>query len=130
MRASHLVPLLAVILAASACSTTVVDTGREPARITIRDDWVMGFMGGLVMTEGVNVTRRCPDGVARVVTGQSLPNLLVQIGTAGLVSPRSVEVTCAAGPAAERIGRELWLDGEEWMERGRKHRHRHHFHGR
>ena len=101
MRPLHLVPLMVALVALSGCYTTVVDTGREPSRRTVRDEWVMGFASGLIMAEDVALARRCPAGVARVKTEQSLPNFLVQAVTAGVLSPRSVEVTCAAGAGEE-----------------------------
>jgi hypothetical protein len=129
MRASYTVALLATLVGLSGCYTTVVDTGREPAHRTVRDGWVMGYASGLIMVEEPSIARRCPFGVARVVTEQSVPNLLVQVATAGLLSPRSVEVTCAAGP--EAAGFEWQPRTDDWRAEGRHHghsRHRHHGH--
>jgi len=144
MRAWHVVPLLALTLLASGCYTTVVETGREPSRRKFRDDWVMGFASGLIMVERVNAAGHCANGVARVKTETSLANFAVQTLTAGLLSPRTVEVTCAAGPArrfewaVEReFGRELGRQMErafrdrERMERARvrlRLSREHHFH--
>ena len=98
MRSWKIVPLLALALLASGCYTTVVETGRAPSHQKFRDEWVMGFASGLIMPERVHAARRCLHGVARVKTEQSLQNFAVQTVTAGLLSPRTVEVTCAAGP--------------------------------
>ena len=144
MRTWHVVPLLGLALLASGCYTTVVETGREPSRRKFRDDWVMGFASGLVMVERVNAERYCANGVARVKTETSLANFVVQTVTAGVLSPRSVEVTCAAGPARRfewavehEFGRELGRQMErafrerEGRERGRvrlRLSREHHFH--
>ena len=145
MRAWHVVALLALTLTASGCYTTVVDTGREPSRRKFRDDWVMGFASGLVMVERVNVERRCPAGVARVKTETSFANFLVQTLTAGLLSPRTVEVTCAADHEhgfewafgrelrhelehefEHELQHELEVEIQRELERGMERAHRHH----
>jgi hypothetical protein len=131
MRAIYLLPIAALLVSASGCYRTVVDTGREASRVRVKDEWVMGFASGLFMPGRVDAARRCPNGVARVVTEASFANLVVQTLTAGLLSPRSVEVTCAAS-GRPGFGRARgWGDGR-WGERrhgpGGRHFHHHHHH--
>jgi hypothetical protein len=121
MRAALVLPLAALLATTSGCYKTVVDTGRVPSRMQVRDEWVMGFAAGMVMPQRVDAARRCPTGVARVTTKASFANLVVQTVTAGILSPRTVEVTCAAfGPPGFGPGRG-WgpggPDAREWGDR-------------
>lgn len=126
MRVMVAVAALAVLVGLTGCSTSVVDTGLEPSRRMVRDDFVLGFASGLLMVENVRPTRMCRGQVARVVTGVSAGNLLVQTLTAGIVSPRTVTVTCARGSGEdfilirnEREGRRFRMEREFQMRRMR-----------
>ena len=79
------------------CYRADVTTGLAPSGAVVEDAWVLGFAGGLVMVDDVDASE-CRNGIARLMTRQSFMNLVVNVLTAGIVSPMSVRVECAARP--------------------------------
>lgn len=86
---------LALSLTLSGCFHATVTTGTPapqaaPESRTFASSWLWG----LVPPATINPT--CPRGLARVETQVSVPNRLVSWLTAGIYTPMSIVVTCAA----------------------------------
>ena len=56
------------------------------------------YLGGLVAPSAAEVGARCGWGIASVETRFSPANVLVTVATAGIYSPRTLVVRCAAAP--------------------------------
>ena len=111
MRVGRLLALAAVVVATSACYHQVIQTGRTPGTTVVDKPFAMSFIYGLVPVPDIDVSAQCRTGIATVVTEMSVVNGLVHIVTFGLVSPRHVTVTCAAG-AGVRSGTEFYVARE------------------
>lgn len=99
----RLLPLLLISIfafALSGCYQAQVTTDRAPSGQTIEKNWATGHVFGLI-TPGadINAADRCPNGVSRVETGLSFPNMVVSAipFVALFYSPMTVKVTCAEG---------------------------------
>ena len=88
--------ILAPPLLLTGCYHAVIETGRQPSGQTIERPWASGFIAGLIGPDAVNTASQCPNGVARVETYHSIPNVLAQMITGSLYSPMTIEVHCAA----------------------------------
>jgi hypothetical protein len=88
------------LLASTACYHVVVDTGRPPSPTVIDKPWAPAFLGGLVPPEPVDAAAKCPNGVSKVESQMSFPNLLASFLTSGLYTPMTITVTCAAAAGA------------------------------
>lgn len=88
--------LLLVLFSTSACYHAEVVTGRPASDQVVEKEWVLGFVGGLVVPNEINVEEECPYGVARVETKLSFLNQLVAALTSGIFTPMHVTVTCAS----------------------------------
>lgn len=88
--------IAALAVAASGCYRATVETGRQASGQTISVAFAHSFLIGLIPPSTVSAAQRCPNGVARVQTVHTFPNLLVQGITFGLYSPMSIRVDCAA----------------------------------
>lgn len=91
---------LAIVLAlttSAACYHAVVETGRPAGTTVVQKSWVNTFVFGLVPASDIDVSARCPGGVARVETQQTFVNGLVGLITLGIYTPQSATITCAAG---------------------------------
>ena len=98
--------VLGVLLLSGACYHATIETGRTPSTEKVTQKWAMGFAWGLVPPPTVETATRCPNGVARVETYHSFLNSLVGILTSGIVTPITIEVTCAA-PGSSDAGAEV-----------------------
>lgn len=101
MNKLRLVALLAV-LSGTGCYHAVIDTGRTPSGQTVKKEWAHGFAFGLVPPDVMSTAQQCPDGVARVETQHSFMNQLAYLITAGIYSPMTIEVQCAAPAGGEQ----------------------------
>lgn len=83
---------------------TVVDTGLQPSMQTIEKTFASSWIYGLVPPATVDVAEGCEHGAARVETQLSFVNQLVGILTAGIYTPMTITVTCAARPMGSESG--------------------------
>jgi hypothetical protein len=88
--------LLLAAIALSGCYHATVVTGLEPSLNVIERDFASSWVYGLVPPKTVETMAECPDGVARVETQLSFVNQLVSFLTAGIYTPMTIVVTCAA----------------------------------
>ena len=87
--------ILAGSLLLSGCYHIVVTSGATPGPVVVDRPWQHSFIGGLVPPPELNVKELCPNGVAKVETLQSAPNILATI-MVGVYTPVAAKVTCAA----------------------------------
>ena len=90
--------LLPMVLFASGCVHSVVDTGLQPGPVGYVEEWETAWLIGAVAAR-VDATEACEGPWARVETQQSLLNGIVTIMTLGIYAPHQVEVICASLPA-------------------------------
>ena len=83
----------AVIL--SGCYHATIETGLAPSAQTLSREWAPGWIYGLVPPSSTETQQRCPNGVAKIDTQLSFPNMLVGYITFGIFTPMSIVVTCA-----------------------------------
>src|SRR5512132_3244969 len=95
----RLIPLLALCFAG--CYHASVETGRAPGPQHIEKGWVASYLGGTVGPSTVDVKAACANGVSKVETKHSFLNGLVGGLTLAIYTPMTIEVTCAAAPAAQ-----------------------------
>lgn len=89
--------LLLVVVLASGCYHATVETGLMPSAQTIEKPWAAGWLYGLVPPSTLETQQKCTNGVAKVETQLSFPNMLVgSYLTLGIYTPMSIKVTCAA----------------------------------
>lgn len=88
------------LLLTSACYHATVETGAAPSDQVVERCCEAAFLGGLVPPKTVRSVAACPAGVAKVETSRSFSNLVFTALTAGLYSPMSVRITCAAADSA------------------------------
>jgi Bor protein len=89
---------LAATLVVGGCYHATVDTGATPSAQVVERCCQAGFLGGLVSPKPVRTEAACSHGVARVETSRSFSNVVFTVLTAGLYSPMSMRITCAAPP--------------------------------
>lgn len=90
--------LVASCLAATACFTTTVRSGKPPAPATVEHDgkWHHGLVYGLAELSGpYDLQEMCPNGWAEITTETSFVNGIAQSFTSNIYSPQSVTVRCA-----------------------------------
>ncbi len=95
---SRLVPLLALCF--MGCYHASVETGRAPGSQHIEKGWAASYLGGLVGPSTIEARAACPNGISKVETKHSFLNGLVGGLTLAIYTPMSIDVTCAAAPAA------------------------------
>ena len=96
-------PALVVIVGAvlaGGCYHATVETGAAPSEQVVERCCAAAFLGGLVPPKPVKAEAACPHGVARVETSRSFSNVVFTVLTAGLYSPMSMRITCAAADSA------------------------------
>jgi hypothetical protein len=97
---NRMILLLSISSLVAGCYTSTITTGLPAGTKTIEKKWAASWIVGLVPPKAVDAAADCPDGVAKVVTQQSFPNMLVRALTLGIYSPTSIVVTCARGANA------------------------------
>lgn len=100
MKSRQLLALAGLVVVLSACFQQVVNTGRPAGATTVDQKWVSTWIFGLVEAKPIDVRAQCPQGVARVRTGQSFLNGLAGGLTLGIWTPQEVSITCASGSAS------------------------------
>lgn len=88
--------LLAVPVIYTGCYHATIDTGLAPSGETVEEAWAHSFIGGLVPPSTVETAAQCPNGVASVETQLSFLNMVANAVTAGIYSPMTITVRCAA----------------------------------
>jgi Bor protein len=79
----------------AACYHATIVTGRPESQTVIEKEWATSFIDGLVPPDIMDVSKDCPDGVAKVETEHSFLNVLVGAITFGIFTPMDLKVTCA-----------------------------------
>jgi hypothetical protein len=92
--------VLAFALLGAGCYHAVVDTGLTPSGQTIEKPWAHGFIYGLVPPSTIETAQKCPNGVAKVETQLSFLNQVASFLTAGIYTPMTITVRCAASGTA------------------------------
>jgi hypothetical protein len=106
------------ILLTAACYHTTVETGAIPSDQVVERCCEAAFLGGLVPPRTVRSVAACPAGVAKVETSRSFSNLVFTALTAGLYSPMSLRITCAAADSAgARLGASARQSGDSSVTR-------------
>lgn len=90
------VVLLILMLVSTGCYSTSVVTGQPEGDTVVQEDWNLIFLYGLIPVGEIDVEGECPAGVAKVTTKMSFLNQVVGAITAGILTPTSVTVICAA----------------------------------
>jgi len=86
-----------IIVSVGGCYHAQIVTGKEPSSKIVEKKWFMGYVYGLIIPDQLDVANDCPAGVAKVETQLSFLNQVVSAVTAGIITPMTIEVTCAAG---------------------------------
>ena len=96
--------LLLSALALSACYTTTSRSGLPRADkppIAYDEKWHSGVVVGTGEVSGpYDLPEICPNGWAEIKTETSFPNWFAEIVTAGVYSPQTISIVCAAAPKA------------------------------
>jgi hypothetical protein len=87
--------LCLVSVLCAACFHAVIVTGRPESQTVVEKEWASSFIDGLVPPDVVDVSKDCPDGVAKVETQRTFLNSLVGGLTIGIYTPMDIRVTCA-----------------------------------
>ena len=85
------------LAATAGCYHATIETGVTPSTQTVSKEWAAGWIYGLVPPNTVSTAGKCANGVARVETQLSFPNMLVGMLTLGIYTPMSIVATCATG---------------------------------
>lgn len=87
---------LAAALALAACYTVRYETRLKPGGETHRK-MVSYFFWGLGGSHDIDLDAYCPEGVAGWSNRATFGNVLIDLVTLGIWSPRTVEIECAGG---------------------------------
>ncbi len=87
---------LAAALVLAACHTVRYQTKLEPGGETHRK-MVSYFFWGLGGSHDIDLDAYCPEGVAAWSNRATFGNVLIDLFTLGIWSPRTVEIECAGG---------------------------------
>lgn len=98
-RVIQLLALPAVLLAG--CYHTTIVTGQPAGSETVSTQWAPAWIDGLIPPNTVETASKCKNGVAKVETQMSFPNVLVGAITFGIFTPMQIDVTCAS---SSRVG--------------------------
>ena len=82
------------------CYHASVETGRQPGQQHVEKGWASSYFAGAISPSTVDVRSACTNGVSKVETKHSFLNMLVGGLTLAIYTPISIDVTCAATPAA------------------------------
>jgi hypothetical protein len=78
----------------AACFHATIVTGKPESQTVVEKQWASSFIDGLVPPDVMDVSKDCPDGVAKVETVHSFLNELVSAITFGIYTPMDIKVTC------------------------------------
>lgn len=93
---------LALLLCASGCYTTAINSGKPLGKVApdADDTWHSGLVtGGIDLSGDYDLKQLCPNGWAEIRTETSVMNEIVELATYRLYAPQTVRVTCAAAKA-------------------------------
>ncbi len=113
--AMNKVARLSVIIAAlfsTACFHAVVETGLTPSSHVERRYFRLSFLYGFIAPRPISVAEECVGGVARVETFHTGFEMLLAWATAGIFTPMSIRVTCAASGTSVAPGEHVLNDGQ------------------
>ena len=88
------VSLCCVTVLCAACFHATIVTGKPESQTVVEKQWASSFIFGLVPPDVMDVSKECPDGVAKVETQHSFLNALVALITAQIYTPMDLKVTC------------------------------------
>jgi hypothetical protein len=88
--------IIAAAVLTGACYHVTVETGLPASTTVIQRDWAHSFIAGLVPPSTEETKAKCPNGVAKVETQMSLPNMVASFVTSGIYTPMTITVTCAS----------------------------------
>ena len=88
------VSLCCVTALCAACYHATIVTGKPESQTVVEKQWASSFIFGLVPPDVMDVSKDCPDGVAKVETQHSFLNALVAAITAQIYTPMDIKVTC------------------------------------
>jgi hypothetical protein len=91
----RVVSLGIVSVLCAACFHATIVTGRPESTTIVEKEWASSFIFGLVPPDIMDVSKDCPDGVAKVETQHSFLNALVALITIQIYTPMDLKVTCA-----------------------------------
>ncbi len=77
-----------------ACYHATIVTGKPESQTVVEKQWASSFVFGLVPPDVMDVSKDCPDGVAKVETQHSFLNALVAAITIQIYTPMDLKVTC------------------------------------
>ncbi len=120
-RARGMVAALAAVFVLGGCSAyhAVIETGVQPGPRTVKEEWAMGYFGGLVAPDRVDAGEACGEsGVARVETKHSYLNQVVAGLTFGIFTPMEIVVTCGAGARVDGDGGRGGVEGDVGAAKG------------
>jgi Bor protein len=89
------VSLCCVTALCAACWHATIVTGKPESQTVVEKQWASSFIEGLVPPDVMDVSKDCPDGVAKVETQHSFLNELVSGITFGIYTPMDIKVTCS-----------------------------------
>lgn len=101
---SRMIAVGSVLVVTSGCYHATIDTGKPPSPQTIERPWATSLIYGLVPPPVVETASRCPNGVSRVETQLSFLNQIVAWLTAGIYTPMTIKVVCAAAGSENEAG--------------------------
>ncbi|MEO7041964.1 MAG: hypothetical protein ABI035_06870 [Gemmatimonadaceae bacterium] len=88
--------IVGVLCLSAGCYHASIDTGVTPSTVVINRGWAAGWIYGLVPPSTTETQAKCPNGVSKVDTQLSFPNMLVSYLTLGIYTPMEIDVTCAS----------------------------------
>jgi Bor protein len=117
-RVSLSLGLLSATLVLGGCYHAIVETGRPASGTVVENQWAHSFLAGLVPPNPLDVSSRCPSGVARVETQHSFLNSLAAAITFSIYTPMTITVQCAAAgspdaPASSSVRLPSDADGRQ-----------------
>jgi hypothetical protein len=77
-----------------ACYHATIVTGKPESQTVVEKQWAKSFVFGLVPPDVMDVSKDCPDGVAKVETVHTFLNALVAAITIQIYTPMDLKVTC------------------------------------
>lgn len=86
--------LCVAALLCAACYHATITTGKPESQTVVEKQWASSFVFGLVPPDVMDVSKDCPDGVAKVETQHSFLNALVAAITFNIYTPMDLKVTC------------------------------------
>ena len=108
--------LVGLVLASSACFTTVLRSGESANAARLENDrrWHHGVIWGIAELSGpYDLKKICPNGWAEVTTETSFLNGLLTSLTSSIYTPQSVTIRCAGEEAEQEEGEAAAEDSSE-----------------